>query len=80
MMHLLHMFEETLKVSLFADRVSTLSVTKGQTWEVGMWTDSRPLVTDGGDARRVSWTQLVVEVWEGCWKYELSRGVHIGPP
>ena len=38
-----------------------------------MCTDSRALVTEGGDAR-VSWTQLVDEVWEGC------RGVHIGPP
>ncbi len=51
-MHLLQMFEETLKVSLFVDIV----VTKGQTWEVGMCTDSRALVTDGGDERRVSWT------------------------
>jgi hypothetical protein len=52
--------------------------TKDQTWQVGMCTGTRALVTEGGDSR-TSWTQLVVEVWEGSWKHELRReGVHIG--
>ena len=27
------------------------------------------------------WSQLVVEVWEGCWNHELCReGVQVVPP
>ena len=32
-------------------------------------TVSRVLVTEGGDSRP-SWTLLVAEVWERCWKYD----------
>ena len=39
---------------------------------------SQYLVIEGGDSH-VSWTQLATEVWEVCWKHELSReGVQVG--
>jgi hypothetical protein len=39
-------------------------VTRGQTWQVGMCTGSRALVTEGVHTG-VSWTLLTAEVWEG---------------
>ncbi len=48
--------------------------------QVGMCTGSPALVTKGGESG-VSWTLLVAEVWEGCWKQHLRRErVQVGFP